>query len=44
MRLNAIKVQLALYYVKTNSYIKFEVNITKDGREKSGKLNICKGQ
>ena len=44
MRLNAIKAQLDLYYVKTNSYIKFQVNIVKDGREKSGKLNICKGQ
>ena len=31
-------------YVKTNSYTKFQVNITKDGREKSGKLIFCKGQ
>ena len=29
---------LDLYYVKTNSYTKFEVNISKDCREKSGKL------
>ena len=38
------KRKLDLYYVKTNSYIKFQVNITKDDREKSGKLNFSKGQ
>ena len=27
-----------LYYVLKNSYTKFQVNISKDGREKSGKL------
>ena len=46
-RSHAIKVKLAnLYYVKTNSYTccNFQVNITKDMREKSGKLNFCKGQ
>ena len=32
------KLKLHLYYVITNSYIKFEVNISKDGTEKSGKL------
>ena len=29
--------KLDLYYVKTNSYTKFQVNILKDGREKFGK-------
>ena len=32
------KVKLAMYFVTTNSYMKFQVNISKDGREKSGKL------
>ena len=31
------KLELDLYYVMTNSYTKFQVNISKDGREKSGK-------
>ena len=35
---NTTKVKLDLYYVKTNSYTKFQVNITKDRREKFGKL------
>ena len=43
-RSNATKVELDLYYVKTNSYIKFQVNATKDRREKFGKRNFCKGQ
>ena len=34
------QVELHLYYVKTNSYPKFQVKITKDGREKSGKLHF----
>ena len=29
-RLNATKVTLDLYYVKTNPYTKFQVNISKD--------------
>ena len=37
------KVELDLYYVKTNSYTKFQVNISEDSREKSGKLNLAKG-
>ena len=41
---NATKVKLDLYYVKTNSYTKYQVNNTKDRREKFGKLNFCKGQ
>ena len=36
--------ELELYYVMINSYTKFQVNISKDGREKSGKLNFSKGQ
>ena len=43
-RSNATKVKPDLYYVKTNSYTKFQVNITKDRREKFRKLNFCKGQ
>ena len=35
---------LNLYYVMTNSYTKFQVNIiSKDSRGKSGKLNLVKG-
>ena len=43
-RSNASKVELDLYYVKANSYTTFQVNITKDGREKFRKLNFFKGQ
>ena len=43
-RSNATKVKFDFYYLKTNSYTKFQVNITKDRREKFGKLNFCKGQ
>ena len=43
-RSNVTKVELDLYYVKANSFTKFQVNITKEGREKFGKLNGCKGQ
>ena len=39
-----MKLKLDLYYVMTNSYTKFEVNISKHYREKSGKLNFSKGQ
>ena len=38
------KLKLDLYYVMTNSYTKFQVNISKAGREKSGKQNFSKGQ
>ena len=38
------KPKLDLYYIMTNPYTKFQVNISKDGREKSGKLNLSKGQ
>ena len=31
------KLKLDLYYVMSNLYNKFQVNISKDGREKSGK-------
>ena len=37
------KRQFNLYYVKINSYTKFQVNLTKDGREKSRKLYFAKG-
>ena len=43
-RSNAIKAELDLYYVKTNSYMKFQLNMSKDDKEKSGKQNFCKGQ
>ena len=33
-----------LYYFMTNSHTKFQVNISKDDREKSRKLNFSKGQ
>ena len=36
-RSRVTKLELDLYYVKTNSYTKFQVNISKDGREKFGK-------
>ena len=38
-----MKLKLDLYFVMTNSYSKFQVNISKDSREKSGKLK-CDGQ
>ena len=37
-RSTVTKVELDLYNVITNSYTKFQVNISKDCREKSGKL------
>ena len=41
---NAAKVELDLYYVKTNSYMKFQLNMSKDDKEKSGKRKFSKGQ
>ena len=38
------KLNVDLYYVMKNSYTKFQVNISEDDREKSGKLNFSKGQ
>ena len=38
------KLDVELYYVMTNSYTKFQVNISNDGREKSWKLIFSKGQ
>ena len=38
------KLKLYLYYVKTNPYMKFQVNMSKDDKEKSGKRNFSKGQ
>ena len=43
-RSNATKVKLDLYYVKTKSYMKFQVNMSKDDKEKSGKRIFSKGQ
>ena len=43
-RLNTTKVELDLYYVKTNSYMKFQVNRWKNDKEKSGKHKFSKGQ
>ena len=40
----ATKDKLDLYNVKTNKHTKFQVNISKDDREKSRKLNLSKGQ
>ena len=37
------KRELDLYSVMTNSYTKFQVNISKDCREKSGILILAKG-
>ena len=37
------KLKLDMYYVMTNSYTEFQVNISKDGIEKSGKLILAKG-
>ena len=42
-RSNAKEVELDLYYVSTNSYMKFQVNVLKNGKEKSGKLHFSKG-
>ena len=41
-RSNATKVELDLYYVKTNSYMKFQVNVMQDGKGKSGRHNMQK--
>ena len=43
-RSNTIKVKLDLYYVKTKPYMKFQVNMSKDDKEKSAKRNFSKGQ
>ena len=43
-RSTAAKVELDLYYVKTNSYMKFRLNMSKDDKETSGKRKFSKGQ
>ena len=43
-RSSVTKLKLDLYYVNTYSYPVFTVNISKDCKEKSGKLNFYKGQ
>ena len=40
----ATKLKPDLYHAMTNSYTKLQVNISKDCREQSGKLNFSKGQ
>ena len=42
-RSSVTKLELDLYQVKTNLYTTFQFNISKDCREKSGKLNFIKG-
>ena len=39
-RSSVTKLKLDLYYVNTNLYPIFQVNISKDCREKNGKLNF----
>ena len=39
-----LKLDQVLYYVNTNSDMKFQVNMSKDDKEKSGKRNFSKGQ
>ena len=41
---NVTKFEVDLHYVKTNSYMKFQINISKDDKEKSGKRNFSKGK
>ena len=43
-RSNTTKLKLDLYYVKTNPYMKFQVNMLKDEKEKFGKRNFSKGR
>ena len=43
-RSNTTKVELDLYYVKTNSHMKFQLKMSKDDKEKSRKRNFSKGK
>ena len=43
-RSKTTKLKLDLNYVKTNSYTTFQLNMSKDDKEKSGKRNFSKGQ
>ena len=43
-RSHVTKVELDLYYVETNSYMKFQLNMLKDDKENPGKRNFSKGQ
>ena len=43
-RSNTTKLKLDLYYVETNSYMKFQLNMSKDDKEKSEKRNFSKGK
>ena len=44
LKVGQTRQNLDLYYVETNSNMKFQVNISKDDKEKSGKRNFSKGQ
>ena len=44
IRPNTTKLKLDLYYVKTNPYMKFQLNMSKDDKEYAGKWFFCKGQ
>ena len=41
-RSNTTKLKLDLYYVKTNLYLKFQLNMSKDDKEKSRNRNFSK--
>ena len=41
-KLKMTTLKLALWYIKTKSYTKFELNMSKHVGEKCGKLHICK--
>ena len=41
---NTTKWQLDLYYVKTNPSMQFQVDMSKDDKEKCGKPNFSEGQ
>ena len=43
-RPNMTKLKLDLYCAKTNPYMTFELNISKEYKRKSGKRNFSKGQ
>ena len=41
---SVMKHELDLYYVNANSYTEFQMNISNNCKEKSGKQNFSKGQ
>ena len=42
-RSNMTKLKLDLYYVKTNPFMKFQVNMLRDDKETFGKQNFSEG-